>query len=223
MSMSMPVTARWLRRCCLMLAQGGRARICWSSSRVASWSAICRCWTSTSLDEPSASVGLTLVERQQAWLAELAVRVTARVAGPTPIANPDSEDPFERDPIDARGEPGRRDVGDDHVRGADPSRCGAGDCRVVAVLPGGDGGRVHGLPASADRLPRRSPLAGLGQVGVAAVDARVASRIKGQSWSAFRRTLRRAVLGREPGSGARRAHEGGASTGGWRRSTSSTQ
>jgi hypothetical protein len=40
--------------------------------------------------------------------------------------------------------------------------------------------------------------AGLGQVGVAAVDARVASRIKGQSWAAFRRTLRRAVLAANP-------------------------
>ncbi len=40
--------------------------------------------------------------------------------------------------------------------------------------------------------------AGLGQVGVAAVDARVASGIKGQSWAAFRRTLRRAVLAANP-------------------------
>lgn len=36
-----------------------------------------------SLDEASASVMLTLLERQQAWLAEWALRVTARLAGPT--------------------------------------------------------------------------------------------------------------------------------------------
>ena len=40
--------------------------------------------------------------------------------------------------------------------------------------------------------------AGLGERGIAAVDARVASRIKGQSWPAFRRTLRRAVLAANP-------------------------
>jgi hypothetical protein len=45
-----------------------------------------------SLDEKSASVALTLVERQQAWLAELAVRFTARVAGPTPVPDPDGKD-----------------------------------------------------------------------------------------------------------------------------------
>ena len=38
------------------------------------------------LDEVSASVALEVLERQQAWLAELGVRVTARVAGPTPPA-----------------------------------------------------------------------------------------------------------------------------------------
>jgi hypothetical protein len=54
------------------------------------------------LDERSASVALELVERQQAWLGELAVRVTARVAGPTPRPpDPQSNDPLGRDPIDA--------------------------------------------------------------------------------------------------------------------------
>ena len=40
--------------------------------------------------------------------------------------------------------------------------------------------------------------AGLGAVAIAAVDAGVASRITGQSWAAFRRTLRRAVLAADP-------------------------
>jgi len=55
-----------------------------------------------SLDENSASIMLTLLERQQAWLAEMGVRVTALVAGPTPpAADPNSADMVERDPIDA--------------------------------------------------------------------------------------------------------------------------
>ncbi len=40
--------------------------------------------------------------------------------------------------------------------------------------------------------------AGLDPAGIAAVDERVASKIKGQSWAAFRRTLRRAVLASNP-------------------------
>ncbi len=40
--------------------------------------------------------------------------------------------------------------------------------------------------------------AGLDPAGIAAVDARVASTVKGQSWAAFRRTLRRAVLAANP-------------------------
>ena len=40
--------------------------------------------------------------------------------------------------------------------------------------------------------------AGLDPAGIAAVDARVASKIKGQSWAAFRRTLRRAILAADP-------------------------
>jgi len=55
------------------------------------------------LDEQSASVALELVERQQAWLAEMGVRLTARVAGPTPP----SPDPEVFDPVVAsRSTPG---------------------------------------------------------------------------------------------------------------------
>jgi hypothetical protein len=150
-----------------------------------------------SLDERSASVLLTLVERQQAWLAEFAVRVTARVAGPTPPPDRDSTDPFGRDSIDG------------------------GANMVAATLgmtSGGAQARVDTARSITESLPRcrlamaagfmsyrqaqlvaeAVTAAGLGQTGVAAVDARVASRIKGQSWAAFRRTLRRAVLAANP-------------------------
>lgn len=41
------------------------------------------------LDDVSHMVAMELVERQQSWLAELAIRITAKVAEPTPTPNPD--------------------------------------------------------------------------------------------------------------------------------------
>ena len=151
-----------------------------------------------SLDEHSASVALELVERQQGWLAELGVRLTARVAGPTPPpADPESTDPLERDPIDA---------GASLVAATLGMTCGGARARVetaraiTETLPhcqlamaAGRMGYWHArvvAQAVAD--------AGLDPAGVAAVDARVASKINGQSWAAFRRTLRRAVLAANP-------------------------
>lgn len=155
------------------------------------------CMDVAALDERSASVVLTLVERQQGWWSELAVRVTARVAGPTPPPDPESKDPLGRDSID-------------------------GGVNLVAatlgMTTGGAQGRVDVARAITETLPncqaamaagfmgyRQAQLvteavaaAGLGQVGVAAVDARVASGISGQGWAAFRRTLRRAVLAAAP-------------------------
>jgi hypothetical protein len=150
------------------------------------------------LDEPSASVALELLERQQAWLAEIAVRVTARAAGPTPPPpDPDSSDMVERDPIDvganlvaaslgmtSRGAQARVDTARAITEtlpkcqlAMAAGHMGYGHARVVAQ-------------AVAD--------AGLDPAGIAAVDARVASRVKGQSWAAFRRTLRRAILAANP-------------------------
>ena len=150
-----------------------------------------------SLDEESASVALELLESQQAWLAELAVRVTARVAGPTPPPDPDSTDPLGRNSIDG------------------------GANLVAATLGMTSGGaqvRVDTARAIVEKLPacrlamgagfmgywharvvvQAVTDAGLSAAGVAAVDARVASRVKGQSWAAFRRTLRRAILAADP-------------------------
>ena len=150
------------------------------------------------LDEHSASVALELLERQQAWLAELVVRATARVAGPTPPPpDPDDTGPVGCEPIDA------------------------GVSLVAATLgmtSGGAQSRVDTARAITETLPKCQLAmaaglmgywharvvadavreAGLDQAGIAAVDARVASKIKGQSWAAFRRTLRRAVLAANP-------------------------
>ncbi len=150
------------------------------------------------LDEHSASVALELLERQQAWLASLVVRVTARVAGPTPPPpDPDSRDMVERDPID---------VGANLV------------AATLGMTTSGAQARVDTARAITETLPKCQVAmaaghmgywharvvaqavrdAGLDRAGIAAVDARVASKVKGQSWAAFRRTLRRAVLAANP-------------------------
>lgn len=49
------------------------------------------CLDLDALDDVSHMIAMELVERQQSWLAELAVRITAKVAGPTPTPNPDRE------------------------------------------------------------------------------------------------------------------------------------
>ena len=158
------------------------------------------CLDVAELDERSASVVLQLWERQQAWIAERAVTVTARLAGPTPPPpDPASTDPLGRDGLDLDG--GVFLVG-----------------ATLGMTSGGAEARVQVARAITESLPacrlamaagfmsyRQAQLvaeavaaAGLDQVGVAAVDARVASRIKDQSWAAFRWTLRRAVLAADP-------------------------
>jgi len=150
-----------------------------------------------SLDERSASVALTLVERQQAWLAELAVRLTAQVAGPTPPPDPDSRDPLGRDIIDGGVNLVAATLG--MTTGGAQTRAGVAR-KITESLP-----HCQAMMAAGFMGYRQAQLvaeavndAGLGQLGIAAVDARVASRIKGQSWPAFRRTLRRAVVAANP-------------------------
>ena len=150
-----------------------------------------------SLDERSASVALTLVERQQAWLAELAVRLTAQVAGPTPPPDPDSTDPLGRDIIDGGVNLVAATLG--MTTGGAQTRAGVAR-KITESLP-----HCQAMMAAGFMGYRQAQLvaeavndAGLGQLGIAAVDARVASRIKGQSWPAFRRTLRRAVVAANP-------------------------
>jgi hypothetical protein len=150
-----------------------------------------------SLDAASASVGLTLVERQQAWLAELAVRLTARVAGPTPPSDPESKDPLGRDSIDS----GVNLVAATLGMTTNGAQARAGVARkIIESLPACQAMMAAGFMGyrQAQLVAEALNDAGLGQVGIAAVDARVASRVKGQSWPAFRRTLRRAVLAANP-------------------------
>jgi hypothetical protein len=150
------------------------------------------------LDEGSASVALELLERQQAWLSELVVRVTARVAGPTPPPpDPDSTDIVERDPIDAGANLVAATLG--MTTGGAQARVDAARA-ITEMLPkcqlamaAGSMGYWHA------RVVVQAVLeAGLSPAEVAAVDARVASKVNGQSWAAFRRTLRRAVLAANP-------------------------
>jgi len=155
------------------------------------------CLDVNTLDDRSASIVLELWERQQAWIAERAVTAMARVAGPTPPPDPGSEDPWGRDSIDGgvnlvaatlgmttNGAQTRADVAR-KITESLPA------CRL-AMAAGFMGYRQAQLVAEAVTD------AGLGQLGIMAVDARVASKIKGQSWAAFRRTLRRAVLAANP-------------------------
>ena len=150
------------------------------------------------LDEHSASVALELVERQQAWLAEMGVRLTARVAGPTPPpADLEQFDPVGCEPIDAGVNLVAATLGMT-TAGAqtrvDTARA------ITETLPKCQLAMAAGFMGywHARVVAQAVADAGLDPAGIAAVDARVASKIKGQSWAAFRRTLRRAVLAANP-------------------------
>ena len=149
------------------------------------------------LDEHSASVALTLWERQQAWMAERAVALTARLAGPTPPPDPDSTDPLGRDTVDGGANLVAATLGMT-TAGAqtrvDTARA------ITETLPKCQLAMAAGLMGywHARVVAQAVADAGLDRAGTAAVDARVASKIKGQGWAAFRRTLRRAVLAANP-------------------------
>jgi hypothetical protein len=149
------------------------------------------------LDERSASVVLQLWERQQAWMAERAVTVTARLAGPTPPPDPDSKDPLGRDSIDG----GANLVAATLGMTTSGAQTRVDIARVITEsLPKCQSMMAAGFMGyrQAWLVAEAVAAAGLGHVGVAAVDARVTARIATQSWAAFRRTLRRAVLAANP-------------------------
>ena len=149
------------------------------------------------LDDRTTSVVLQLWERQQAWMAERAVTLTARLAGPTPPPDPDHEDPLGRDRIDGGVNLLAATLG--MTTGGAQTR--AGVARVITEsLPHCQATMAAGFMGyrQAQLVAEAVNDAGLGQLGIAAVDTRVASLIKGQSWAAFRRTLRRAVLAANP-------------------------
>ena len=148
-------------------------------------------------DDGWASVVLQLWERQQAWIAERTVAVTARLAGPTPPPDLDSTDPLGRDSID---------LGANLVAATLGMTTGGAQTRVDVARVITESLPACRLAMAAGFMSYRQAwlvaeavtVAGLGQLTVAAVDARVASVVKGQSWAAFRRTLRRAVLAANP-------------------------
>ncbi len=151
-----------------------------------------------SLDERSASLALELLERQQGWLGELGVRLTARVAGPTPPPpDPDEFDPVGCDPIDTGVSLVAATLGMTS-RGAqarvDTARA------ITETLPACQLAMAAGLMGywHARVVAQAVADAGLDAAGIAAVDARVASKVQGQSWAAFRRTLRQAILAANP-------------------------
>jgi hypothetical protein len=149
------------------------------------------------LDERSASVVLELWERQQAWMAEHAVTVTARLAGPTPPPDPGSTDPLGRDSIDGGANLVAATLG--MTTGGAQTRVDTARA-IVEKLPACRLAMAAGFMGywHARVVAQAVAEAGLGADATAAVDARVASRVKGQSWAAFRRTLRCAVLAANP-------------------------
>ena len=160
------------------------------------------------LDEAAASVALELCERQQAWMSELSVRLTARVACPTPPPpNPDSFDIVERDPIDTGANLVAATLG--MTSGGAQARVDA--ARAITDVPKCQLAMAAGFMGywQARVVAQAVADAGLDPAGVAAVDARVASRVKGQSWAAFRRTTA-CGAGREPRCGAGRTRRGDA-------------
>ncbi|HZV26415.1 MAG TPA: DUF222 domain-containing protein [Acidothermaceae bacterium] len=174
-----------------------------------------------SLDERSASVALTLVERQQAWLAELAVRLTAQVAGPTPPPDPDSRDPLGRDSIDGGVNLVAATLG--MTTGGAQTRADVAR-KITESLP-----HCQSMMAAGFMGYRQAQLvaeavndAGRGELGIAAVEARVASRIKAKAGRRFAerfaaRWWPRTLIWCSPSTRRR------ASTVGWRRSTSMTR
>jgi Domain of unknown function (DUF222) len=144
----------------------------------------------------AASVALTLVERQQAWLAELAVRLTAQVAGPTP-PDPGSKDPLGRDSIDGGVNLVAATLG--MTTGGAQTRANVAR-KITESLPHCPSMMAAGFMGyrQAQLVAEAVNDAGLGQLGIAAVDARVASRIKGQSWPAFSPDPSPRGVGREP-------------------------
>jgi hypothetical protein len=132
------------------------------------------------LDDAGRVLLMELWVRQQNWMAERVISATAAVCGPTPSHTDDDWS---------------------------VSLVGAS----LGVPPGSAQAKVDVARALTERLPLcRAAMSaghlsdyharviveavgGLDPVGVAGVDERVAQRIPGQSWSAFKRTLRTAV------------------------------
>jgi hypothetical protein len=145
------------------------------------------------LDEAGRVLLMQLWVRQQNWLAEKVISATAAVCGPSP--EPDGDDWSVDLVAAALGLP---------TGGA---RATVGTARALTErLPLCRAAMSDGHLSDYQARVIADAVKELDPVGVASVDQRVAQRIPGQSWSAFRRTLRVALHRAAPKTAAE-AHE----------------
>jgi hypothetical protein len=146
----------------------------------------------TEIREDDAVTVMELWHRQAAWLAERMTSAVAKVAGPTPSKEAAKTDVIGDDwNIDYVGAALGLSSGSARVRVEGARRLTESLPRCRAAMAAGDLTLQH-LWAIVEAI------ADLDADAIALVDERVASKIRGQSWSAFRRTLRRAVLAAAP-------------------------
>ncbi len=150
------------------------------------------CLDLDALDDVSHMIAMELVERQQSWLAELAVRITAKVASPTPTPDPDRAgydvDDFSAELVAASLglAPGGARMRVEIAR------------RLTEALPMCQAAMAAGDLSYHHAWVLVEATAQLDPAALAAVDVEIASRVRGQNWTAFRRTLRRALLAAAP-------------------------
>jgi len=144
------------------------------------------------VDEASAVTVMELWQRQAAWLAERMTSSIAVVAGPTPSKEAAKADLIGDDwNIDYVGAALGLSIGSARVRVATARRLTESLPQCRAAMAAGHLTLQHLwaiVEATAD----------LDADAITFVDQRVASKIRGQSWPSFRRTLRRAVLAAAP-------------------------
>jgi len=137
------------------------------------------------IDEASAVTVMELWQRQAAWLAERMTSSIAVVAGPTPSKEAAKADLIGDDwNIDYVGAALGLSTGTARVRVATARRLTESLPQCRAAMAAGHLTLQHLwaiVEATAD----------LDADAIAFVDQRVASKIRGQSWPSFRRTLRR--------------------------------
>jgi hypothetical protein len=144
------------------------------------------------IDDAGAVTVMELWQRQAAWLAERMTSSIAAVAGPTPTKEAAKADLIGDDwNIDYVGAALGLSTGTARVRVATARR-------LTESLPQCRAAMAAGHLTSQHLWAIVEAIADLEADAIASVDQRVASKIRGQSWPSFRRTLRRAVLAAAP-------------------------
>lgn len=140
------------------------------------------------INDSNVATVMQLWQRQMAWLSERATSSVAAVAWPTPTEESAKTDVVGDDwNIDFVGAALGLSTGSARVRVEGARRLTESLPLCRAAMVAGDLTQQH-LWAVVEAI------ADLDADAIALVDQRVASKIRGQSWSSFRRTLRRAVL-----------------------------